>query len=35
VRRLVREGLGISEAMALTWKDLDVERGVVTLDPTR
>ncbi len=29
---LAREGLRIREAMGLTWKDVDLERGVVTLD---
>jgi integrase len=29
---LAREGLRISEAMGLTWRDVDLVRGVVTLD---
>lgn len=29
---LAREGLRISEAMSLTWRDLDLERGVIALD---
>lgn len=29
---LAREGCRISEAMGLTWRDVDLERGVVTLD---
>ena len=28
---LVREGLRVSEALALTWNDIDLERGVVSL----
>ncbi len=29
---LVREGLRVSEALALTWPDIDAERGVIRLD---
>jgi integrase len=29
---LAREGLRLSEALGLRWKDVDLERGVVTLD---
>jgi integrase len=28
---LVREGLRVSEALALTWSDVDLERGVISL----
>jgi integrase len=32
---LVREGLRVSEALALTWPDLDLKRGVLRLDENK
>jgi integrase len=32
---LVREGMRVGEALALTWADLDVERGVIRLDTNK
>jgi integrase len=32
---LVREGLRVSEALALTWPDLDLKRGVIRLDTNK
>jgi integrase len=32
---LVREGLRVSEALALTWSDLDLEHGVIRLDTNK
>ena len=32
---LVREGLRVSEALGLTWRDLDLKNGVIRLDTTR
>src|SRR5204862_7470897 len=32
---LAREGLRMGEAMGLTWKDLDLVRGVITLDKNK
>ena len=32
---LAREGVRVSEALALTWADLDLERGVVRLDTNK
>ena len=32
---LVREGLRVGEATALTWGDLDLERGVINLEETK
>ena len=32
---LVREGLRLSEALALTWLDVDLERGVIRLDTNK
>jgi integrase len=32
---LVREGLRVTEALALTWADLDLERGVLRLDANK
>src|SRR5208337_974438 len=29
---LVREGMRVSEALSLTWSDLDLEHGVIRLD---